>query len=177
LALFGSPFALRFWFRIFEAAGKYQNTFGKIKRKFSYPPCTQEFRSIICRKNLIQAQGEAVKKIIATLSKYLLQSMSHDFVKTYRAKLVQIEAQSRKIEAMFKDYRELRIAFAEQRRALGIEIVLSEPFKYLAHRKSPIGGAWQALMLQGDPDDHRTGVPNQVGWDSVRVGSHGYLTY
>jgi hypothetical protein len=101
-----------FWFRIIEAAGEYQNTFDKIKLIFAYLSCTQEFRSVICRKNLIEAQGEAVKNIIAILSICLLPPMSHDFV-----------------------------------------------------------------MLQGDPDDHWTGVPNQVGWDSVRVGSHGYLTY
>ena len=66
--------------------------------------------------------------------------MSHDFVKAYGSKLVQIEAQSRKIEVMFKDYGGSRITFAERRLALGIEILLSEPVKFFAHRKSPIRG-------------------------------------
>lgn len=41
---------------------------------------------------------------------------------------------------MFKDFCGFRIAYAERRLALGIEIVLSEPVKYFAHRKSSIGG-------------------------------------
>ena len=63
-----------------------------------------------------------------------------DFAKTFGSKLVQIEAQFGKVEAMFKDFCGFRIAFAERRLALGIEIVLSEPTKYFAHRKSSIGG-------------------------------------
>lgn len=63
-----------------------------------------------------------------------------DFAKTFGSKLVQIEAQFGKVEAMFKDFCGFRIAFAERRLALGIEIVLSEPVKYFAHRKSSIGG-------------------------------------
>jgi hypothetical protein len=63
-----------------------------------------------------------------------------DFAKTFGPKLVQIEAQFGKVEAMFKDFCGFRIAFAERRLALGIEIVLSEPTKYFAHRKSSIGG-------------------------------------
>jgi hypothetical protein len=41
---------------------------------------------------------------------------------------------------MFKDFCGFRIAFAERRLALGIEIVLLEPIKYFAHRKASIGG-------------------------------------
>jgi hypothetical protein len=63
-----------------------------------------------------------------------------DFAKTFGSKLVQIEAQFGKVEAMFKDFCGFRIAFAEIRLALGIEIVLSEPVKYFAHRKNSIGG-------------------------------------
>ena len=81
-----------------------------------------------------------MKNIIAILSICLLPPMSHDFVKAYGSKLPQIEGQFGKIEAMFKDYRGLRIAFAKQRQSLGIEIVLSEPVRYFAHRKSPIRG-------------------------------------
>jgi hypothetical protein len=63
-----------------------------------------------------------------------------DFAKAFRHKLVQIEAQFGKVEAMFKDFCGFRIAYAERRLALGIEIVLSEPVKYFAHRKNSIGG-------------------------------------
>jgi hypothetical protein len=63
-----------------------------------------------------------------------------DFAKAFGSKLVQIEAQFGKVEAMFKDFCGFRIAYAERRLALGIEIVLSEPTKYFAHRKSSIGG-------------------------------------
>jgi hypothetical protein len=63
-----------------------------------------------------------------------------DFAKTFGSKLVQIEAQFGKVEAMFKDFCGFRIAFAERRLALGIEIVLSEPTKYFSHRRNAIGG-------------------------------------
>jgi len=63
-----------------------------------------------------------------------------DFAKSFDYKLVQIEAQFGKVEAMFKDFCGFRIAFAERRLALGIEIVLSEPNIYFAHRRSAIGG-------------------------------------
>jgi hypothetical protein len=63
-----------------------------------------------------------------------------DFAKSFASKLVQIEAQFGKVEAMFKDFCGFRIAYAERRFALGIEIVLSEPNEYFAHRKSAVGG-------------------------------------
>jgi len=63
-----------------------------------------------------------------------------DFAKMYGSKLVQIEAQFGKVEAMFKDFCGFRIAYAEKRLALGIMIVLSDPMSYFAHRKSAIGG-------------------------------------
>ena len=40
---------------------------------------------------------------------------------------------------MFKDFCGFRIAYAERRLALGIEIVLSEPNTYFAHRRSSAG--------------------------------------
>jgi hypothetical protein len=46
-----------------------------------------------------------------------------DFAKSFGSKLVQIEAQFGKVEAMFKDFCGFRIAYAERRLALGIEIV------------------------------------------------------
>ena len=63
-----------------------------------------------------------------------------DFAKSFESKLVQIEAQFGKIEAMFRDFCGFRIAFAERRLALGIEIVLSDPNSYFSHRKSAMGG-------------------------------------
>jgi len=63
-----------------------------------------------------------------------------DFSKAFGIKLVQVEAQFGKVEAMFKDFCGFRIAYAERRLALGIEIVLSNPTSYFAHRKNAIGG-------------------------------------
>jgi hypothetical protein len=45
-----------------------------------------------------------------------------------------------KVEAMFKDMCGFRIAYAEKRLTLGIEVVLSDPMAYFTHRKNAIGG-------------------------------------
>ena len=63
-----------------------------------------------------------------------------DFAKLFGSKLVQIEAQFGKVEAMFKDFCGFRIAYAERRLDLGIEIVLVNPNSYFAHRRNAIGG-------------------------------------
>jgi hypothetical protein len=63
-----------------------------------------------------------------------------DFAKTYDSGLVQIEAQFGKVEAMFKDFCGFRIAYAERRLALGVEIVLTDPPAYFAHRKNAVSG-------------------------------------
>jgi hypothetical protein len=63
-----------------------------------------------------------------------------DFAKQFGSNLVQIEAQFGKVEAMFKDFCGFRIAYAERRLALGIEIVLAHPPQYFAHRRKAIGG-------------------------------------
>jgi hypothetical protein len=63
-----------------------------------------------------------------------------DFAKAYAGKLVQIEVQFGKVESMFKDFCGFRIARYERRLALGIEIILTEPMKYFAHRQASIGG-------------------------------------
>jgi hypothetical protein len=63
-----------------------------------------------------------------------------DFAKQFGSNLVQLEAQFGKVEAMFKDFCGFRIAYAERRLALGIEIVLSNPMAYFAHRRYAIGG-------------------------------------
>jgi hypothetical protein len=64
-----------------------------------------------------------------------------DFAKTFGGqKLVHIEAQFGKVEAMFKDFCGFRIAYAERRLCLGIMIVLSDPMSYFSHRRGAIGG-------------------------------------
>jgi hypothetical protein len=63
-----------------------------------------------------------------------------DYAKSFESKLVQVEAQFGKVEAMFKDFCGFRIAYSERRLALGIEIVLSNPNSYFAHRRHAIGG-------------------------------------
>ena len=63
-----------------------------------------------------------------------------DFAKVFGSKLIQIEAQFGKVEAMFKDFCGFRIAYAERRLALRIEIVLCNPTEYFAHRRNAIGG-------------------------------------
>jgi len=80
-----------------------------------------------------------IRKLCRT-STTLQERWYADFAKIFGGKLVQIEAQFGKVEAMFKDFCGFRIAYAERRLALGIEIVLSEPVKYFAHRKNSIGG-------------------------------------
>ena len=62
------------------------------------------------------------------------------FAKSFNSKLVQIEAQFGKVEAMFKNFCGFRIAYAERRLDLGIVIVLSDPPAYFAHRKHEING-------------------------------------
>ena len=63
-----------------------------------------------------------------------------DFAKSYNDKLVQVEAQFGKVESMFKDFCGFRITTFERRLSLGIEIVLSEPNSYFAHRKDSTSG-------------------------------------
>lgn len=63
-----------------------------------------------------------------------------DFSKSFGSRLVQNETQFGKVEAMFKDFCGFRIAYAERRLALGIEIVLCNPTSYFSHRRNAIGG-------------------------------------
>ena len=63
-----------------------------------------------------------------------------DYAKSYGSNLVQIEAQFGKVEAMFKDFCGFRIAFAERRLALGVEIVITNPPAYFAHRRNAVSG-------------------------------------
>jgi hypothetical protein len=41
---------------------------------------------------------------------------------------------------MFKDFCGFRIAYAERRLALGVEIVLTDPPSYFVHRKNAVSG-------------------------------------
>ena len=63
-----------------------------------------------------------------------------DYAKRYGNNLVQVEAQFGKVEAMFKDFCGFRIAYAEGKLALGIEIVLVDPPGYFALRKNTVSG-------------------------------------
>ena len=72
-----------------------------------------------------------------------------DYAKSINDELVQIEAQFGKVEAMFKDFCGFRIAYAERRLALGIEIVMCEPQNYFAHRKNAIGGMASFNIAKG----------------------------
>jgi hypothetical protein len=62
-----------------------------------------------------------------------------DFAKRYGSNLVQVEAQFGKVEALFKDFCGFRIAYAQRRLALGIEVVLIDPPGYFDHRKEGVG--------------------------------------
>lgn len=50
---------------------------------------------------------------------------------------------------MFKDFCGFRIAYAERRLALGIEIVLCDPPTYFSHRKNAIGGMASFNIAKG----------------------------
>jgi len=63
-----------------------------------------------------------------------------DFSKQFDAGIVQVEAQFGKMEAMFKGFCGFRMAYAEKRLALGIEIVMVDPGAYFAHRKNSLIG-------------------------------------
>lgn len=63
-----------------------------------------------------------------------------DYAKAYGKGLVQLEVQFGKVESMFKDFWGFQIAYAERRLLLGIEIVMSQPHQYFAHRKASVSG-------------------------------------
>ena len=75
-----------------------------------------------------------------------------DFGKSFDGKLVQIEAQFGKVEAMFKDFCGFRMAYAEKRLALGIEIVMVDPKRYFAYRKSAVSGMASFKVAKGTLD-------------------------
>ena len=86
------------------------------------------------------AVARSNNRSICLTSTTLDASWHSDFAKTYPSGLVQIEAQFGKVESMFKDFCGFRIARHERRLALGIELVLSDPYNYFSHRRNAIGG-------------------------------------
>lgn len=70
----------------------------------------------------------------------LTRKWHSDFAKAFDDKLVQVEIQFGKVEAMFKDFCGFRIAYSERRLALGIEVIMANPNIYFSHRKSSISG-------------------------------------
>lgn len=75
------------------------------------------------------------------LTSSTLQANWHsDFAKGFTGGLVQVEVQFGKVESMFKDFCGFKIAYEERRLLLGIEIVMSQPYEYFAHRKNSVGG-------------------------------------
>jgi len=87
------------------------------------------------------------KRSLCVTSTTLEASWHSDFAKLFRSNLVQIEAQFGKVESMFKDFCGFRIARYERRLALGIEVVLCEPYKYFSHRKM-LWEVWPISILQ-----------------------------
>ena len=77
---------------------------------------------------------------LCSTSTTLDASWHSDFARLYPLGLIQLEVQFGKVESMFKDFCGFRIAYFERRLALGIEIVMSEPGKYFAHRKGAVSG-------------------------------------
>jgi hypothetical protein len=107
----------------------------------SVPTGAKDSRPDGLRKNISLQEIKNQNKRNQCLTSTTLNTRWHaDFAKSFGSKLVQIEAQFGKVEAMFKDFCGFRIAYAERRLALGIEIVLSNPNSYFAHRKHAIGG-------------------------------------
>ena len=91
-------------------------------------------------------------RTFAVSAGHRLQSMLRwhaDFGKSFNGKLVQVEAQFGKVEAMFKDFCGFRMAYAERRLALGIEIVMADPRGYFAHRKNAVSGMASFNIAKG----------------------------
>lgn len=63
-----------------------------------------------------------------------------DFAKKFSGKLVHLEVQFGKVEAMFKDFCGFDIAHSENRIDLGIEIVINNPKNFFNHRKKSVSG-------------------------------------
>ena len=107
----------------------------------SVPTGAKDNRPDGLRKNISLQEIKNSNERNQCLTSTTLNTRWHaDFAKSFGSNLVQIEAQFGKVEAMFKDFCGFRIAYSERRLALGIEIVLSDPNSYFAHRRHAIGG-------------------------------------
>jgi len=89
--------------------------------------------------NLKQARDSNNRSLCKTTTTIEARWRS-DFGKLFNGKLVQVEAQFGLVESMFKNFCGFQIAHSERRLALGIEIVMSDPNKYFAHRLKAISG-------------------------------------
>jgi len=87
-----------------------------------------------------KSQKDNKRHLCSTSTTLLNASWHSDFARSYALGLVHLEVQFGKVESMFKDFCGFRIAYFERRLALGIEIVMSEPSKYFAHRKGAVSG-------------------------------------
>ena len=96
-----------------------------------------EFGTVGIPKSIAKKEN---KRSLCMTSTTLDASWHSDFAKLFGSSLVQIEAQFGKVESMFKDFCGFRIARYERRLALGVEIVLCDPYKYFSHRVKAIGG-------------------------------------
>ena len=88
----------------------------------------------------IQQIKEANDRDLCLTSTTLEARWRSDFAKSFGNKLAQIEVQFGKVESMFKDFCGFKIARYERRLALGIEIIMHEPGRYFAHRRTATSG-------------------------------------
>jgi hypothetical protein len=96
-----------------------------------------EFKNVKIPKSIARKNN---KRSLCMTSTTLNALWHSDFAKLFDSSLIQIEAQFGRVESMFKDFCGFRIARYERRLALGVEIVLCEPYKYFPHRINAIGG-------------------------------------
>ena len=75
-----------------------------------------------------------------------------DFAKQFDAGLVHLQAQFGSTAAMIKDLCGFRIAYAENRLALGIEILLLDPASYFADQEQPVADITTFQSAKGTLD-------------------------
>lgn len=99
-------------------------------------PPAQFWTKDLAKPTVVKGNNRSICLTSTTLD----ASWHSDFAKLFVSGLVQVEAQFGKVESMFKDFCGFRIARHERRLALGIELVLSDPYHYFSHRRNAIGG-------------------------------------
>lgn len=90
-----------------------------------------------CQLKDIKPRNE---RSLCLTSETLENRLYADFGKQFDDGVVQVEAQFGKTEAMFKDFCGFRMAYAEKRLALGVEVVMVDPGAYFTHRKNSVSG-------------------------------------